>query len=253
MRLLNLLKETTHHEVIDHVDIHRLDDQLTANFYAVIHALDAYGYETRIVGGTPRDLLLDQSPRDIDLATTALPDEIIWVMQKHKFDLTTKGITHGTIKVVFPGEEYEVTSLSYRVRERNGRLQIQHQQDWRADAERRDFSVNSLSMDLEGNIYDYLGGIKDLEDHRIRFLQPIEEKLADDPVLILRFFKLVSKLTSPRFDPASLKAIEANKHRLSEISPERVQLELSNIHHGENAPQALRVMHRMGIDRIISI
>eukprot|EP00126_Sphaerothecum_destruens_P015227 Sdes_comp9159_c0_seq1m628 len=135
---------------------------LNPNFHQLKDIFHTYGYSLRLVGGGVRDLLLGKLPKDIDLATECVPHEIIQICKNHRLRYIPTGIDHGTITVVLQGVPCEITTLRVDS-EHDGRwAQCSWTRDWREDALRRDLTINSMSMDFEGRVFDYFEGYQDL-------------------------------------------------------------------------------------------
>lgn len=227
----------------------------TENFERLVADLQHYGFQVRLIGGAVRDLLRKRPPRDLDMACDAFPDEVVYVVRKHGFDYDLKGLKHGTVKVIFDHnkEEYEITALDFAIQETGNKLNVKFGRDWRQDAMRRDFTVNAMSVDLEGNLYDYCGGLADLEDQHVRFIGDYPTKLENDPVIMLRFFKLLSSFPEPQFDKSALVFINQHKEWLQSIKPKRVHRELQNIAEGPNSKGVTALMHKMGLENYLKI
>ncbi len=185
--------------------------------------------EVRIIGGAVRDKILGLSPKDIDLATPLLPQEIIEFCKKENIKVIPTGIEFGTVTIVINSTNFEVTTLREDI-ETNGRhALVKYTKDYKIDAERRDFTINALSYDpWEQKIYDYFGGIKDLQSGIVKFIGAPEERIIEDYLRILRFFRF-SALYSNKLDKSSLKACEKNIQGLSIISKERINYEISKM------------------------
>lgn len=237
------------------ISLDPLKPMWTQNLQRLLRDIGHFGFQMRLVGGAVRDLLRNKQPRDLDFAVDALPDEIIYVLHKHDYEYSVKGINHGTVKVIFEKnvEEYEITALDFHVRETEGRIAISAARDWKADALARDFTVNSMSIDLEGNLYDYVGGLQDLKDQHIRFIGPYQDKIPHDPVLILRFFKLLSSFPNPLFDKSMMLYVRSHAPLLDEIKEKRVELELGNIEKGVNSKKVMALMCNLGLGKYIDI
>lgn len=151
--------------------------------------------ELRIVGGTPRDILLNKKAKDVDLATTANPDEMLQIGKKYNLKTIPTGIEHGTITFLINNEPYEITTLRTDVETDGRHAKVAFTNDWKIDSERRDLSYNSISMDLDGNLYDYHGGIEDLKNGITKFVGDPEKRIQEDFLRILRFFRLRQKIT----------------------------------------------------------
>lgn len=236
------------------IDLSPLRRKFTPNLERLIKIVESFGFKIRIVGGAVRDILLGREPRDIDLLTDALPDAIMFILGKYDIPYLTKGIPHGTVKVKFADdEEYEITSLGYEVEDEccPQSVVIHSGQSWRGDAERRDFTIDTLSVDLDGLLYDYTSGVRDLRNQMIQFLGSPTERIQKDPVLILRFFKLLSLFHEPKFDKGVLPIIKEKMKLIKKLKPKRLELELSNIRKGPNAEKVLRLMKSLGFDDVV--
>ena len=173
---------------------------------SVLDALNGAGEEARIVGGAVRDLLLDEPVGDVDLATTALPPETIARGEAAGFKAVPTGIEHGTVTLVRDGASFEVTTLREDVETDGRRAKVVFGRDFVADALRRDFTVNALSLDREGAIHDYCGGLDDLAARRIRFIGDAGTRIREDYLRILRFFRFHARFGSGGPDSEGLSA-----------------------------------------------
>jgi poly(A) polymerase len=235
----------------------RIDDKkfkslLNSDLKKIIIAIENEGFEVRIVGGAVRDLLLGLEPRDIDLSTTASPDEVIYILSDLDIEADVWGIAHGTVKAVIKNVKYEITSLNFQIHKKDGKLIVKSHGTWEDDAERRDFTVNAMSMTLNGVIHDYMGGLEDLEKQVIRPLPHFEDKIHDDPVLIMRFFKMLAKFSKPAFSKETLDIIERSVPLLSQLEPKRIRKELLNIRKSPNAKEAQRLMKKFGATDVLN-
>lgn len=199
------------------------------------------GHQIRIVGGAVRDLLLGQEPKDVDLCTTATPEEMIALGKAYGFTVIPTGLQHGTVTFVMRYslvetecatgvvETYEVTTLRIDVDTDGRHAEVMFTKSFEEDAARRDLTINAMSMDQNGNIYDYFGGIKDLETEVIRFVGDASERIQEDYLRILRAYRFAARFGC-FIDPMNDKrAIRANVAGLAQISKERVWSEISKI------------------------
>jgi len=136
----------------------------------LLAALDRDGEEARVVGGAVRNALIGEPHGDIDIATTVLPPEVIRRVEAAGFKAVPTGIEHGTVTVVAAGRPFEVTTLREDVETFGRHATVAFGRDWKRDAERRDFTMNALSLSRDGTIYDYVGGLADIEARRVRFI-----------------------------------------------------------------------------------
>jgi len=214
---------------VGHIDTKKIRPLLTDDLCRLIEQLERFGFQTRLVGGAVRDLIAGRNPRDIDLIADAMPDEIAYATRQAGFRPDAKGIEHGTILVnVDDGAFFEVTSLGYQIKEIDGRLQTISAKNWKDDSDRRDFTINAMSIDLQGNIYDYQGGLADLKNQYVRLIADNpNEVFRHSPVVMLRFFKMLTMFDDPKFDTNLLVAISEEAHLLETVSNKRVTLKTS--------------------------
>lgn len=230
-------------------------DNFSNNLKLLLDEYETHGFEIRVIGGAVRDVLMGQTPRDIDLATNALPTESLYLLhelaRKTKDEeeiITARGIRHGTVIIAFSeNEQYEITSLDFKMKVHNGRIVISQTPDWNEDAQSRDFTVNSMSMDTSGNIYDYINGMNDLRNSTIRFIGNFKERIKDDPILVLRFFKLMAKFENPQYDPQILDFIQNNLHLLEIIKPDTMKWFIANTKSQRFGKNAIEKMQDVGI------
>jgi poly(A) polymerase len=214
---------------------------------AVLAVLDRDGEEARIVGGAVRNALLGMPPGDIDIATTALPNEIIRRTSAAGFRPVATGIEHGTVTVVADGVPFEVTTLRQDIETYGRRAKVVFGRDWRLDAQRRDFSINALFLSRDGAIHDYVGGRTDLAAHRVRFIGEPATRIAEDNLRILRFFRFHASYGEGAPDPAGLAAGIRARERIASLSRERVRMELMKLLVAPRAGPTLAVMAEAGI------
>jgi poly(A) polymerase len=156
----------------------------------VLTLLNVDGEEARVVGGAVRNALLDLPTGDIDIATTALPDEVIRRARAAGIKSVPTGIEHGTVTLVIDAQPFEVTTLREDTETFGRKAKVAFGRDWVRDAERRDFTINGLSVDAEGFIHDHVGGLEDIAARRVRFIGEPEKRIAEDYLRILRFFRI---------------------------------------------------------------
>ena len=214
---------------------------------AVLAVLDRDGEEARIVGGAVRNVLLGMPPGDIDIATTALPDEVIRRTTAAGFRPVATGIEHGTVTVVADGVPFEVTTLRQDIETYGRRAKVVFGRDWRLDAQRRDFTINALFLSRDGAIHDYVGGGADLAAHRVRFIGDPAARIAEDYLRILRFFRFHASYGEGAPDPAGLAAGIRARERIASLSRERVRMELLKLLVAPRAGPTLAVMTEAGI------
>ena len=181
----------------------------------------------RFVGGTVRDELLGIPHADIDLATRLAPAAVMERLSTTRIKAVPTGIDHGTITAVSRGQVAEITTLRRDVATDGRRAVVAFTEDWKEDAARRDFTINALFADpVTGEIFDYFDGLDDLERRHIRFIGNPLERIAEDHLRILRFFRFHARFGSGELDPPALAACTARANDLMALSRERIADEL---------------------------
>ncbi|AZN95991.1 CCA tRNA nucleotidyltransferase [Mesorhizobium sp. M9A.F.Ca.ET.002.03.1.2] len=213
----------------------------------LLAALADGGEEARVAGGAVRNALIGQPVADIDIATTCLPDETIRRAEAAGFKAVPTGIEHGTITIVAGGKPYETTTLRADVETDGRRAKVSFGRDWKADAERRDFTINALYAEADGTIVDLVGGIADIEARRLRFIGDPEARIREDYLRILRFFRFFAWYGDGRPDAEGLKACARLKDGLSQLSAERVWSELKKLLSARDPSRALLWMRQAGV------
>jgi poly(A) polymerase len=209
--------------------------------------LDRDGEEARVVGGAVRNALIGQPVHEVDIATTALPDEVVRRARAAHLRVVPTGIEHGTVTVVCEGIPFEVTTLREDVETYGRKAKVAFGRDWRRDAERRDFTINALSASRDGSVHDYVGGLADLELRRVRFIGDAAARIAEDYLRILRFFRFHAAYGEGEPDPAALHACIAARDGLASLSRERVRMELMKLLVTRRAGEAVGVMADAGL------
>nr|XP_033781752.1 CCA tRNA nucleotidyltransferase 1, mitochondrial [Geotrypetes seraphini]XP_033781753.1 CCA tRNA nucleotidyltransferase 1, mitochondrial [Geotrypetes seraphini] len=206
--------------------------------------------ELRLAGGAVRDLLMGKKPQDLDFATTATPDQMKEIFQRAGIRLiNNRGEKHGTITARINEENFEVTTLRIDLTTDGRHADVLFTTDWLKDAERRDLTINSMFLDLDGTLYDYFGGFEDLKNKRICFVGDAAQRIQEDYLRILRYFRFYGRIAErPNgHDPATLDAIRHNARGLAGISGERVWLELKKILLGEHTNHLVHLMYELGM------
>ena len=210
--------------------------------------IDADGEELRAVGGAVRNTLLGLPVREIDLATTATPDVVMQRATAAGMRVVPTGIEHGTVTVVVNDKPFEVTTLRRDVETDGRHAVVRFGRDWKADALRRDFSINALSADRDGKVFDFTGGLKDIAARRVRFIGDATTRIAEDYLRILRFFRFHAAYSDGGLpDARGLAACIAAREQLASLSRERVRSELLKLLLARHATPTLAVMSETGI------
>jgi tRNA nucleotidyltransferase/poly(A) polymerase len=210
-------------------------------------ALAAPGAETRLVGGCVRDCLLGTEAADIDLATTLLPEETMARASEAGVKVVPTGIEHGTITLVAAGEPVEVTTLREDVETDGRHAVVRFGRDFARDAERRDFTINALTLDPGGHLHDTVGGMVDLEAGRVRFIGDAATRIREDALRILRFFRFHARFGLGEPDPNALAACIAARDSLDGLSKERVRTEFLKLLMAERGVPVVSILAATGL------
>ena len=208
----------------------KLDVEAWSRRRGVARILAALGGDeglTRYVGGAVRDELLQIPVNDIDFATRLRPDDVVARLEAARIKAVPTGIAHGTITAVADGQPAEITTLRADVSTDGRRATVAFSDDWQADAARRDFTINALYADpVTGEIFDYFGGLDDIRARKVRFIGDPLQRIAEDHLRILRFFRFHARFGAKRPggepDPAALEACTARANDLMALSRERI-------------------------------
>ena len=214
---------------------------------AVFAALLAEGAKARAVGGAVRNALMGTPVKDVDIATTALPNDVMRLAKKASLHAIPTGIEHGTVTVVAHNTPFEVTTLRRDIETFGRHARVTFTTDWREDALRRDFTMNALYCTADGTVHDPIGGYGDLTARRVRFIGDAHARIREDYLRILRFFRFSAQLGNGVPDAEGLAAAIAEKAGLANLSGERVRTELLLLLAAPAAVEALGVMDAAGI------
>ncbi|MBW3096123.1 CCA tRNA nucleotidyltransferase [Pseudohoeflea coraliihabitans] len=214
---------------------------------SIFRLLNTDGGEGRVVGGAVRNTLLGAPVADIDMATTLLPDEVMRRAGAAGIKALPTGIEHGTVTLVIEGQPFEVTSLRTDVKPSGRHAEVAFGADWAADAARRDFTINALYADSAGRIFDPTGGLADIKTRTIRFIGDAEQRIVEDHLRILRFFRFFAWYGGGRPDAGGLKACVRQRDTLGKLSAERVWKELKVLLSAPSPGRALLWMRQSGI------
>lgn len=214
----------------------------------LLNALDAKQGTARFVGGAVRDLLLGEKPGDLDLATTLRPDEVVRRLEAAGIKAIPTGIEHGTVTAVSSGTVVEVTTLRSDVSTDGRRATVAFTDDWAKDAGRRDFTINALYADpFTGELFDYFGGLDDLKSRSLRFIGEPLQRIAEDHLRILRYFRFHARYGHGAPDPHALEACVERANDLMALSRERIADELLKLFALDDPTPTVRLMHERGL------
>lgn len=233
------------------IDSHALENIFTPGLTKIFDEFERFGFEIRIVGGAIRDMLLGETPRDVDLAVNATPTEIIFILDtlaKTRDAVVVPGMRHGTAIIALDeNEQYEISALDFSITVKDHKIIISQDANWNNDAHKRDFTVNSMSMTRDGKVFDPLGGQKDLKEQRIKFVNDQQQEINRNPIMIMRFFKLLAKFKNPKFDKSYLEVLQNNLDLLSEVRSDALKWFIVNIKNQPYGERSIKMMEDVGI------
>lgn len=196
----------------------------------VIAALQDEHGGPRFVGGAVRDTLLGLGVADVDIATILLPETVIDRLEAARIKAVPTGLDHGTVTAVADGKNYEITTLRRDVATDGRRATVAFSTDWKEDAARRDLTINALYADPQtGEIFDYFGGLQDLDAGIVRFIGDVDQRIAEDFLRILRYFRFLARYGHGAIDADAIRACAQGAHGLTALSRERIAQELTKI------------------------
>lgn len=215
----------------------------------VVEAVREAGYGAWFVGGCVRNALLGETVSDIDIATDATPDQVIAAALAAGLHPVPTGVAHGTVTVVSDGAPFEVTTFRRDVETHGRHATVAFGTDLSEDAHRRDFTMNAIYATPEAEIVDPVGGLTDLQARRLRFIGDPAERIREDYLRILRYFRFHARYadSSQGFDPEALAAIAAGLEGLDLLSRERVGAEMLKLLEAQDPAPEVAVMDRIGV------
>ncbi|MFS8044117.1 CCA tRNA nucleotidyltransferase [Rhizobium sp. BR 314] len=213
----------------------------------VLALLNADGGEGRVVGGAVRNSLMGLPVADIDIATSLLPETVVERAAVAGIKAVPTGIAHGTVTLVIDGTPFEITTLRRDVETDGRRAIVAFSEDWQADAERRDLTINALYASADGSVVDLVDGLADLERRNIRFIGDAATRIAEDYLRILRFFRFFAHYGNGRPDADGLRACAAARSKIATLSAERVWSEMKKLLSAGDPGRALLWMRQVGV------
>ena len=194
----------------------------------IFKAINSYSSDSQIryVGGCIRKIIKDQKIDDIDLATNLKPEEVCDALKKNDLNYHETGLEHGTITAIIDKQKFEITSLREDILTDGRHARVKFSNDWKKDALRRDFTINSIYADEDGNLFDPHEGKKDLEKGLIKFIGNADERIKEDYLRILRYFRFFLEYSKKPHNPEIIKTIKVNIDGISKISKDRLLSEL---------------------------
>lgn len=198
----------------------------------------------RFVGGAVRDVLLGRTVQDVDAATVHLPSDTLALLQQAGIKAIPTGMAHGTVTAVIEGKSFEITTLRKDTACDGRHAEVVYTDSWQEDAHRRDFTMNALYLSPLGELYDYVGGVDDARSGCVRFIGEASQRITEDYLRILRYFRFHAHYGKGVADKQALKACAAQAPHIAQLSGERIQSELLKLLSVKNAAPALELMQR---------
>ncbi|XP_020646690.3 CCA tRNA nucleotidyltransferase 1, mitochondrial [Pogona vitticeps] len=220
----------------------------TPGLKSIVELFDKAKYELRIAGGAVRDLLSGIKPEDVDFATTATPTQMKEMFEAEGIRMiNNRGEKHGTITARLHEQNFEITTLRIDLVTDGRHAEVQFTTDWEKDAQRRDLTVNSMFLGLDGTLYDYFNGYEDLKNKRVRFVGHADQRIQEDYLRILRYFRFYGRISEKPgvHEPQTLEAIKGNAKGLAGISGERIWVELKKILAGNHVNHIIHLMYEL--------
>ncbi len=214
---------------------------------AVLAALGSGGATPRFVGGCVRDGLLGRNSSDLDIAIDQLPNDNVRLLEGSGIKVIPTGLKHGTITALAEGQHFEVTALRVDVENFGRHAKVAFTDDWRLDAARRDFTINAIYADGDGQLYDPVGGRADLAAGRVRFVGDAAQRIAEDKLRILRFFRFLALFGKGTPDAEALAACAAAAPGIDSLSGERLRDEIFKLLAAPDPSPSLELMAQTGV------
>jgi poly(A) polymerase len=220
------------------------------NLQTVFAIIKNAGGEARVAGGAVRNAILKQAVADIDLATNLKPDQVADAFGANGHLVILTGVEHGTVTVRIGTALFEITTLRTDVKTDGRHAVVAFTDDWAEDANRRDFTINAMFLNSMGKLYDFTKGYWDVQNRRVRFVGTPAERIEEDYLRILRFFRFFACYAKGKPDAAALAACVKLKSGLTSLSAERIRAEMLKI---LEAPRAVETVRLMAFKNILSL
>ena len=230
----------------------KISDLLTEDVIFILNRIENAGYEARIVGGAVRNLLMGINISDVDIATTALPNEIKMIFGESGTKIVPSGINYGTVTIIYHDIPYEITTLRRDIKNLGRKAIVEFTKSFEVDSERRDFTMNAIYMNKNGHMYDFHGGIDDIYMKKVRFIGNPSTRISEDFLRILRYFRFVSYYGNFECDAEYLSIIYSVKEKIHLLSYERIQNELLKIFELSDAYRIIPAM-RPVLDELFAL
>lgn len=231
-----------------------INKHITPQLQNLKHHFVSQGFDIRLVGGVVRDILSNNTIKDVDLCTNANPQEQVEIYKQHGYRWIETGLQHGTITVILDDVAYEITSLRVDTETDGRHATVQYTRDWTADLARRDLTINAMSLTFDGKLIDPFGGQADLVNGVVRFVGNPVDRIREDYLRILRWFRFQGRFGNiDNIDDNTLIAINENAQGLKRISRERVWSEIKRIVQHTTGPMLIAEMFAMNLHRHIGM
>ena len=221
---------------LDYINYNIKDLTKNTPAYKIFDAINSYSSESEIryVGGCVRKVINKEIVDDIDLATNIEPKQVCDALKKNNISFFESGIEHGTITAVIDQYKFEITTLREDILTDGRHAKVQFSKDWKEDASRRDFTINSIYSDREGNLFDPFDGRKDLENGLVKFIGNSDIRIKEDYLRILRYLRFFTNYSKHPHNPELIRKLKMNIGGISKLSKERLFDELKKIFQSEN-------------------
>ncbi|XP_007440690.1 CCA tRNA nucleotidyltransferase 1, mitochondrial isoform X2 [Python bivittatus] len=238
------------------IDSSEFQSLFTPGLRSLAELFHKENYELRIAGGAVRDLLSGIKPQDVDFASTATPSQMKEMFQAKDIRMiNNRGEKHGTITARLNEENFEITTLRIDLHTDGRHAEVEFTTDWEKDAARRDLTINSMFLGLDGTLYDYFSGYNDLKNKKIKFVGEADQRIKEDFLRILRYFRFYGRIAErpDDHDTPTLEAIKENAKGLGGISGERIWMELKKILVGKYVNHLIRLMYELKVTDYIGL
>lgn len=223
-----------------------------AGLQQLFTSVEERGGEARVVGGAVRDYLLGLKGGDVDLACTLPPETMMHIAEAKGWKAIPTGLAHGTVTVVLPERTVEITTLRRDTKTDGRHAEVAYTDSFEEDAARRDFTINALYMDFRGVVTDFFGGEEDLRARRVRFIGNAGDRIREDGLRILRYFRFLATHGQPPADEVAIRACASQRKMLERLSGERIQQEMKKLLSAADPAYALAQMAMMAMGEALT-
>jgi len=232
----------------------KLDPITNPQMLKIHDAITSRGFSLRPVGGFVRDLILGEKPKDCDMCTDALPEKLVEIGKEAGFTVVPTGLQHGTVTFVVDHEPFEITTLRIDNDTDGRHAEVEYTTSFEQDAARRDLTMNAMSMDFDGTVYDYFGGIDDLKNNIVRFVGDTKTRIQEDYLRILRYFRFAARFSADMdWNDCDIISQHASLEGLKQISRERVWLEMQKLFIYPDRASVYHLMDNYGVAKAIGL